>query len=267
VSRHQDVQVVDVTDEAAWALLPPCADPRFDHRSCDYWEDAVHGLKTARAGWWQPSPAPQPRGTPRATADNPFAPPPSASPAFNPFALAQGGPPPDPWTLLGGGDDASATPVFNPFAATPPPDPRPGADTPRKLRLLTRGLAVFGSYAKVLVVDGRAAVYAQFGPLSAYPRAQQIRDLYPALPSSPLPAVITCVATSAEARGAGLGAQLVEAVIADLTARGFAAVEAYPDLTLAVDEASTAHPRFWERCGFVMAVTDERYPVMRIELH
>ena len=92
--------------------------------------------------------------------------------------------------------------------------------------------------------------YAQFGPLSAYPRAQQIRDLYPSLPSSPLPAVITCVATAVAARGVGLGAELVSAVTHDLASRGFAAAEAYPDLTLAVDEASAAHPRFWERCGF-----------------
>ncbi len=137
---------------------------------------------------------------------------------------------------------------------------------PRKLRLLTRGLAVFGSYAKVLMVDGSPMAYAQFGPLSAYPRAQQIRDLYSALPSAPLPAVITCVATTGAARGLGFGARLIAAVVDDLAIRGFAAVEAYPDLTLSEDEASTAHPRFWERCGFHMAIADERFPVMRTEL-
>ena len=40
-------------------------------------------------------------------------------------------------------------------------------------------------------------------------------------------------------------------------------VEAYPDLTLATEEASAANPAFWERCGFTMAAADERYPVMR----
>jgi hypothetical protein len=53
---------------------------------------------------------------------------------------------------------------------------------PRKLGLLGRGLAVFGSYAKVLLADEVAVGYAQFGPLSAYPRAQRLRDLYPQLP-------------------------------------------------------------------------------------
>ena len=96
---------------------------------------------------------------------------------------------------------------------------------------------------------------------------REIWEKNPALPSAPLPAVITCVATTAAARGTGLGVQLVAAVTDDLATRGFAAVEAYPDLTLSEDEASTAHPRFWERCGFRMAIADERYPVMRAELH
>ena len=88
-------------------------------------------------------------------------------------------------------------------------------DAPRKLRLLDRGHAVFGSYAKVLLAAGEPAAYAQFGPLSAYPRAQQIRDLYPRLPSSPLPAVITCVAVTITARGEGFGRALVVAVVED----------------------------------------------------
>ena len=42
------IRIVDVTDEATFALLPPCADPGFDHRTCDYWEDAERGSKAAR---------------------------------------------------------------------------------------------------------------------------------------------------------------------------------------------------------------------------
>jgi len=77
--------------------------------------------------------------------------------------------------------------------------------------LLVRGLTVFGSYARVLLVDDVAVAYAQFGPLSAYPRALHLRELYPQLPDAPLPAVITCIATTAEARGAGHARRLVEA--------------------------------------------------------
>ena len=31
------IRIVDVTDDASFRLVPPCADPGFDHRSCDYW--------------------------------------------------------------------------------------------------------------------------------------------------------------------------------------------------------------------------------------
>ncbi len=108
--------------------------------------------------------------------------------------------------------------------------------------------------------------FAQFGPVSAYPRAQHIRELYPRLPSSPLPAVITCIAIGPAARGMGLAKDLVGAVADDLGDRGFAAVEAYPDLTLGPDEASAADPAFWIECGFLLVAEDERYPVMRLEL-
>jgi hypothetical protein len=33
-----------------------------------------------------------------------------------------------------------------------------------------------------------------------------------------------------------------------------------------VDATSSATPRFWEACGFVLAVADERFPVLRREL-
>ena len=181
---------------------------------------------------------------------------------LNPFASASGG-----GSIHDSDDDAFGTPDFNPFAPAPETDP---SDTrqhaPRKLRLLDRGRVVFGSYAKILLLDEEPAVYAQFGPLSAYPRAQQIRELYPRLPRSPLPAVITCLATTTVTRGQGLGRALVADIAADLARRGFAAVEAYPDHTLDTDEASSASPAFWERCGFHLAADDERYPVMRLEL-
>lgn len=245
MSDDADPEILDVTDEATFERVPPCADPRFDHRSCDYWEDPVRGSKDARPDWWQPA-APQPRPKPRPRADNPFAPAADDVPSFNPF---------DP--------SSTQESSFNPFAPARSEDDGPTADTPAKLRLLVRGRGMFGSFAKVLLLAGVPTVYAQFGPLSAYPRAQRVRDLYPTLPSAPLPAVITCIATTPEARGHGLAQALVDAVAVDLAARGFAAVEAYPDMTLAPDEASAADPAFWEACGFAMAAPDERFPVMR----
>ena len=249
MSDRARFEILDVTDETVFGRLPPCADPRFDHRSCDYWEDEVRGSKDARPAWWRSAP-PKPRPRPKPASSNPFAPATGGEPSFNPF---------DP-------SSSSSEPAFNPFA--PAPDDDDGALEPRapsKLRLLGCGRAVFGSYAKVLTLAGQPAVYAQFGPLTAYPRAQQVRDLYPALPSSPLPAVITCVATTEAARGRGLARALIDDIAADLAGRGFSAVETYPDLTLAPNEASAATPAFWEACGFALAAADERFPVMRRE--
>lgn len=269
-----DVRFLDVTDLDAFRLVPPCADRGFDHRSCDYWEDAEKGSKAARLSWLaglegdggaagglkarpktgnpflddlgdrEPDANPFAVGG-RAASANPFA---SAAkaPAFNPFALH---------------DDEDSAPE-NPFAPKPKARVGVGSDAPRKLQLLTRGLAVFGSYAKVALAGGRAVAYCQFGPLTAYPRAARLRELYPQLPQSPLPAVITCISTTAEARGAGWAARLVSAVCDDLAARGFAAVEAYPERRARPD----ATPEFWLAAGFTIAVPDDRYPVLRREL-
>lgn len=245
-----DLSIVDVSDADTFALIPPCADARFDHRTCDYWEDAERGSKASRPSWLSAS-APEPPDR-RELADNPFAPPPSSAAAANPFATADTADP-----------NVSAD---NPFAPTSARERPARTGVPRKLALLDRGRGVFGSYAKVLLADGDPAAYCQFGPLSAYSRALRLRDLYPQLPDSPLPAVISCIASTAVARGNGWARTLIEDVCRDLAERGFAAVEAYPDLTLGEDERSGAVPAFWHTLDFVTAVDDERFPVMRREL-
>jgi len=249
------IRIIDVRDADGFGRIPPCADPGFDHRSCDYWEDADRGSKAARLSWWDPSAAPAP--APRPAAANPFAP--TSGPGFNPFAAAGSRPAPNPF---GDGDEPEA----NPFAPRREARPTIGADQPRKLQFLGRGLAIFGTYAKVLEADGRPAAYVQFGPLSAYPRARHLRDLYPRLPATPLPAVITCIATTPEARGAGHAHALIAAVCDDLAGRGFAAVEAYPERGARADSTSAATPEFWVDCGFAVAIDDERFPVLRREL-
>ncbi len=274
------IEIVDVTDEARFGLIPPCANPGFDHRSCDYWEDADHGSKAARPSWLGiPAPTRGASATSSSSSSlaavsaadsNPFAP--VKRPDPNPFAPAvRAGsnpfaPPPAqsaPNPFLEGRDDP---PVDNPFAPRKPARPVVGPEAPRKLQLLGRGLGVFGSYAKVLIEDGEAAAYCQFGPLSAYPRALRLRDLYPRLPQAPLPAVITCIATTSAVRHRGLAARLVEVVCEDLATRGFSAVEAYPEVHAPEDATPAARPDFWLAAGFRLAVDDERYPVMRREL-
>jgi ribosomal protein S18 acetylase RimI-like enzyme len=251
--------IVDVTDTDSFGLIPPCADPRFDHRTCDYWEDAERGSKAHRPALLEVVRY-EARSRP-ALADNPFAPPPRAV-AENPFA------PPARGAATGAfiDDDVVAPAQDNPFAPTVQRERPLREGVPRKLALLDRGRGIFGSYAKVLLAGAEPAAYCQFGPLSAYPRAIRLRELYRQLPDSPLPAVISCIASTAEARHQGLARRLLEDVCADLARRGFAAVEAYPDLTRSEDETSGARPGFWHTVGFVTAVDDERFPVMRREL-
>ena len=265
------IEIVDVTDEARFGLVPPCADPSFDHRTCDYWEDADHGAKTPRSGWLRAGAgaasasaasaassasaaqsgagSPNPFAPPPKTESNPFMPAHKAASIRNPFL-----------------EDRSDEEDENPFAPKRPARPSIAAEAPRKLQLLGRGLGVFGSYAKLLLRDGEAIGYCQFGPLSAYPRALRLRELYPKLPDAPLPAVITCIATTAEARRGGYALQLVRAVCDDLAGRGFSAVEAYPEVTAREDATPAARPEFWIHAGFVLAVDDPRYPVVRREL-
>lgn len=260
------MRIVDVADHVSFGLVPPCADPGFDHRSCDYWEDADRGSKAARASWFS---ATSPPTEPRAAPSNPF--PDDDPPAANPFAANPVGPESNPFGPARSGapagnpfaPPADAAPTDNPFAPRPASRPAAAVDAPRKLALLARGRAVFGSYAKVGLVDDVAVAYAQFGPLSAYPRAARLRELYPQLPEAPLPAVITCIATTPEARHRGHALDLVEAVCADLAERGFSAVETYPERGTRPDATSAATPAFWEAAGFAVAVDDERFPVMR----
>ena len=280
------IEIVDVTDEARFGLIPPCADPGFDHRTCDYWEDADRGSRASRSGWLgtpaskaglgayapgdptasgrssaadAPASLANPFAPPARTGPNPFAPAAKAQP--NPFAPAPPVPIRNPFL-----DELDDPLGDNPFAPRKPVRPVIPAEAPRKLQLLGRGLGIFGSYAKLLIADGEAAAYCQFGPLSAYPRALRLRELYPRLPQAPLPAIVTCIATTFAARHRGYAAQLVEAVCVDLASRGFSAVEAYPEAHAREDATPAAHPAFWRRAGFVLAIDDERYPVMRREL-
>lgn len=250
-------------DEAGFRRIPLCAEPGFDHRSCDYWEDAERGSKAARLSWLEPPapPLPEAPNSARAT-DNPFLVDRPIAPPSNPFASRRG----TGWNPFLD-DDTDAASV-NPFAPAGHRVAGPSADdgSPRKLQLLRRGTTVIGSYAKVLYRDEVAAAYCQFGPLTAYPRAQRTRDLYPQLPDSPLPAVITCISTTREARGEGLALALIAAVCDDLAARGFAAVEAYPEAGARPDATSAGTPSFWEAAGFTRVVDDARFPVMRREL-
>src|SRR5689334_4186506 len=147
VTETGRITVVDVTDESTFGRIPPCADASFDHRSCDYWEDAERGSKAIRLDWLEPRRSDPERAPRPAIASNPFladleerganpfAPPGGGGGAFNPFL------------------DDDVTADDNPFAPRKAARPTVGETGYPKLRLLGRGLGVAGSYAKVLLVD------------------------------------------------------------------------------------------------------------------
>jgi len=114
-----------------------------------------------------------------------------------------------------------------------------------------------------------AVAYAQFGPLAAYPRAQDIRDRYRSLPESPAPWVVTCLQAGpipeAGERAAIAGA-LLEAVCDELDRRGIIAVEAYPEGVADPWLPSPGPAAIYEAAGFERAAGDDRYPVYRREL-
>ena len=129
------IRIVDITDVASFGLIPPCADPGFDHRSCDYWEDDARGSKAARLSWLTPSAPSAKPDTPKSPPANPFlADLEARAPAANPFATGR---PANPF-LTPGEEDAG--PIDNPFAPRPVQRPTVGAEAPRKLQLLGRGL-------------------------------------------------------------------------------------------------------------------------------
>jgi len=137
-----------------------------------------------------------------------------------------------------------------------------------KRAALLAGARLAGSYGMLATAsDGATVGYAQFGPLSAYPRAQLIRDRYPELPESPAPWVITCLQVVADAPDRlDIGQALAEALCADLDRRGVTAVEVYPERAADPWLPPAGPASVYESAGFARAAGDDRYPVYRRDL-
>jgi len=145
-------------------------------------------------------------------------------------------------------------------------DDSAGARDLKRNRLMA-GAALAGSYGMLAWNGDDAVGFAQFGPLSAYPRAQSIRERYPDLPDSPSPWVITCLQVVPDAGDRETtGYALLEAVCADLDGRGIIAVEAYPESAIDPWQPSPGPASVYLAAGFSQAAGDERYPVYRREL-
>ena len=114
--------------------------------------------------------------------------------------------------------------------------------------------------------DPVAAGWAQFGPISAYPRAQVIRDRYASLPDSPAPWVITCLQVVPAPDRDEVAGALVTAVCDELNRRGIIAVEAYPEGVADPWLPAPGPASVYRTSGFVLAAGDERFPAYRREL-
>jgi hypothetical protein len=168
----------------------------------------------------------------------------------------------DYWERLDGGREAPAE------------GGHPTARATLKRNRLLAGRALAGSYAMLAfrmdAVHRTPVGYAQFGPISAYPRAQAIRDRYPQLPESPAPWVITCLQVSpdvaASAQRDSDAIALLEAVCDELDGRGIIAVEAFPEGVADPWLPSPGPASVYAAAGFERAAGDERFPVFRREL-
>lgn len=147
-----------------------------------------------------------------------------------------------------------------------------GAARELKLSRLLAGTRLAGAYGMLAyrtdAAGDRIAVgWAQFGPISAYPRAGVIRERYPKLPDSPAPWVITCLQVVADAADRdAIARDLLSAVCDELDRRGITAVEAYPELTADPWLHSPGPASVYEAVSFERVAGDDRYPVMRREL-
>jgi hypothetical protein len=166
----------------------------------------------------------------------------------------------DYWERLDGGRDAPESDA---------PDATVRASLKRERLLGARDLS--GAYAMLAyrtdAVERVAIGYAQFGPLSAYPRAQTIRDRYPQLPESPAPWVITCLQVRGEpGEREPTAIELLNGVCEELDRRGIIAVEAYPEGAADPWLPSPGPASVYESASFERVAGDERYPVYRREL-
>ena len=168
----------------------------------------------------------------------------------------------DYWERLDGGRESPE----------PPPSDGPARAGLKRSRLL--GNRASGGALAMLAfrtdsVDRIVVGYAQFGPLSAYPRALTIRERYPELPESPPPWVITCLqvadADDPHERHA-IGRRLLEGVCAELDSRGIIAVEAYPERHDDPWRPSPGPASAYAEAGFDHMAGDDRFPVYRREL-
>ena len=106
--------------------------------------------------------------------------------------------------------------------------------------------------------EGKVIGYAQFAPAGEVPAAR----LYEDRPSRDA-LLLTCIAVSPESRGTGVGSALVARVVETAAKLGFTKIEAYGSR---IPESPTAPLGFLQKVGFRLVGSDERFPLVRMEI-
>lgn len=124
-------------------------------------------------------------------------------------------------------------------------------------------LADWGDCGRIAYIDGDAIGFAKYAPGRYFPRASRMG----AGPPSDDAVLLACLRVEADARHAGLGKVLLQAVLRDLVSRGERAVEAYAS-TGTLDRRATPMitVEFLLRQGFTVVRPHPRYPLMRLEM-
>ena len=123
-------------------------------------------------------------------------------------------------------------------------------------------LLEWGRCGKLVVEDGEALAFAEYAPSTLFPRLTR----FPAAGAASVDACYLAYCFVDERhRGRSLGSELVHEVARDLVDRGYRAVESVGDR--AFDGSWVLPTAFLGANGFAVVQDDDRYPLMRLDLH
>jgi GNAT superfamily N-acetyltransferase len=134
----------------------------------------------------------------------------------------------------------------------------------KKLWLL-QTMKEFGSCGKILYYNNVAVGYAEYGPSSRFPKIKEYK-------SQPIGKIdegtvfLACLyLTDRNLRGKGLGAKLLDSVIADLKGRGFKAVETYA-LRNSPNNPSGPIELYLKKGFYIKNENSLEFPIVRLDL-
>jgi GNAT superfamily N-acetyltransferase len=123
-----------------------------------------------------------------------------------------------------------------------------------------RLLREWGSCGFVIYKDKKPAGFVLYGPAKYFPRS----GLYPTAPVSKDAIFLACLYVEPDARQAGLGKRLLNAVEKDALTREFVALEALAGRDQ--DTPPSVPVEFYTGNGFYILRDDHRHPLVRLEI-